>query len=186
MDQDDRPVPEPMLVVISGPMFSEKSRELIGRIRRAQLARWPTVIFKPQSDTRIDGCIASRNGKSLEAIEVSSPEAMLAHIEGKTHIGIDEAQFFDLSLASVVQRMLKMGKVVYVAGLNLDFRGRPFETMMFLEPFATEVDRRTAVCVRCGSDWGTRSQRISGGNETVQIGDETYEARCVRCFTGDQ
>lgn len=168
--------------VIAGCMFSGKSEELIRRLRRAEIARQRVQIFKPAADTRSDG-VESRDQRALEAIAVGSTQ----EIQQKLHwsvqvVGIDEAQFFDDGLSKLAVELADAGVRVIAAGLDMDFRGEPFGPLPALMAVADYVRKLHAICVRCGAP-AMFSQRIAGGRNQVQVGDdESYEARCRRCF----
>ena len=177
--------------VIAGCMFSGKSEELIRRLRRAQIARLRVQAFKPAVDTRWDshksGEIVSHDERSIRSITVAEVEEIEKSVEEETAVvGIDEAQFFDSTLVPVVERLAARGKRVVVAGLDLDYRGRPFEPMPQLLATADYVTKVHAICMVCGGP-ATRSQRLVRSEERVLIGDEkVYEPRCRHCFDPDQ
>ncbi|HJQ68552.1 MAG TPA: thymidine kinase [Blastocatellia bacterium] len=169
--------------VITGGMFSGKSEELIRRIRRAEIARQRTQLFKPGIDTRFDGKrIISRDNRGLDAIAVANPAELRANLVfGVKVIGIDEVQFFDSSIVEICMEMADAGLRVVVAGLDQDYLRRPFGPMPQLLAVAEYVSKMHAVCVRCGSP-AHYTQRVSGGNSQIEIGDISYEARCRMCY----
>lgn len=172
------------LEVISGPMFSGKSEELIRRVTRSRLARIPVQTFKPAVDTRYAiEQVVSHSSLSVEATPVEDSDALLRAVDDATVvIGVDEAQFFDQGLAELVNELADAGVRVIVAGLDQDFRRSPFGPMPHILSTAEFVDKVHAICVRCGAP-AHYSQRIAGGGEQVQVGDtESYEARCRRCY----
>lgn len=171
---------------IAGCMFSGKSEELIRRLRRAVIARQEVQIFKPAADTRAEG-VESRDNRSLDAVAVSSSQEMRHHVDWDADVvGIDEAQFFDDGLAPLLVELADSGLRVIVAGLDLDFRREPFGPMPRILAVADYVHKLHAICMRCGQP-AQFSQRIAGGDETVQVGDaESYEARCRKCFATDE
>jgi thymidine kinase len=176
--------PRGQIEVITGGMFSGKSEELLRRLRRAAIARQRVQVFKPVTDTRaIPERVVTRDNRHFEAIAVAGSGELLARVEpGVEVVGIDEAQFFDLELVAVVDRLADSGLRVIVAGLDLDYRRRPFGPMPALLTLAEYVDKMHAVCVRCGEP-AHFSQRIAGGSEQVLVGDtDAYEARCRRCY----
>jgi len=170
--------------VICGPMFSGKSEELIRRITRYTIARVPTQTFKPALDDRFaTNAVVSHSSLSTAAESVASSEELLSRVKPATVVvGIDEAQFFDLGLVDVVARLAAAGKKVIVAGLDLDFLGRPFEPIPSLMIRAEYVTKSLAVCHRCGGE-GMFTQRVIQSDELVVLGAEgAYEARCRRCY----
>jgi thymidine kinase len=169
--------------VITGGMFSGKSEELIRRIRRAEIARQRTQIFKPAMDNRFDlKRIISRDNRGLDAIAVNNTTELRSNIVlGVKVVGIDEVQFFDQSIVDVCMEMADAGVRVITAGLDQDYLRRPFGPMPALLAVAEYVSKMHAVCVRCGGP-AHYSQRVSGGNFQIEVGDISYEARCRQCF----
>ena len=169
--------------VIAGGMFSGKSEELIRRIRRAEIARQRTQIFKPAMDNRFDlKRIISRDNRGLDAIAVNNTTELRSNIVlGVKVVGIDEVQFFDQSIVDVCMEMADAGVRVITAGLDQDYLRRPFGPMPALLAVAEYVSKMHAVCVRCGGP-AHYSQRVSGGNSQIEVGDISYEARCRQCF----
>lgn len=170
--------------VISGPMFSGKSEELIRRVTRYHLARVPTQTFKPEFDTRYaERMVVSHSNLSVEAEPVPDSARLLASVEDRTAIiGIDEGQFFDIGLIEVAALLAGAGKKVIIAGLDLDYLGRPFEPIPSLMLRAEYVTKSLAVCHRCGGP-GLFTQRVVDSDELVVLGaTDAYEARCRRCY----
>ena len=166
-------------------MFSGKSEELLRRLRRALIARQRVQVFRIATDTR-DGevdVLTTRDNRSLSAETVASSDEMREKLAlGVEVVGIDEAQFFDAGLVGLATELADLGVRVIVAGLDLDFRRRPFGPIPELMAIAEYVDKMHAVCVRCGAV-AQYSLRIAGGDQQVLVGDlETYEARCRRCY----
>jgi thymidine kinase len=170
--------------VISGPMFSGKSEELIRRVTRYHLARIPTQTFKPALDTRYSvGELVSHSRLSTAAEPVQDSAQLLAAVADRTVVvGIDEGQFFDMGLVDVAALLAGAGKQVIVAGLDLDYLGRPFEPIPSLMLRAEYVTKSLAVCHRCGGP-GLFTQRVVDSDELVVLGaNDSYEARCRRCY----
>ena len=170
--------------VIAGPMFSGKSEELIRRITRYQLARIPTQTFKPALDTRYSTSeVVSHSQLSTAAQPVADSAELLRSVEDRTVVvGIDEGQFFDEDLVLVVTALAGAGKRVIIAGLDLDYLGRPFEPIPSLMLQAEYLTKALAVCHRCGGP-GLFTQRVVKSDELVVLGAEgAYEARCRRCY----
>jgi len=164
-------------------MFSGKSEELIRRIRRAEIARQRTQIFKPAMDNRFDlKRIISRDNRGLDAIAVNNTTELRSNIVlGVKVVGIDEVQFFDQSIVDVCMEMADAGVRVITASLDQDYLRRPFGPMPALLAVSEYVSKMHAVCVRCGGP-AHYSQRVSGGNSQIEVGDISYEARCRQCF----
>jgi thymidine kinase len=170
--------------VIVGSMFSGKSEELIRRLRRAQIARQKVQIFKPVIDARYsDTHIVSHSAMRIESQAVAAAHEILELVEPDTDvIGIDEGQFFDQELVAVVNQLANAGKRVVIAGLDMDYLGRPFEPMPLLMAIAEEVTKTRAVCIQCGSP-ASYTQRLIASRERVVVGAaDAYEARCRACF----
>ncbi len=166
--------------VVCGPMFSGKTEELIRRMKRAQIARQKLQVFKPVIDDRYGKeFVASHNANRIDAVPVAHSSQILEMLDDATRIvGIDEAQFFDPGLSDVVERLANRGIRVVVAGLDMDYRGKPFGPMPVLMAMAEDVKKLPAICVVCGAP-ATRSQRVSASEEQVLVGaHDSYEARC--------
>jgi thymidine kinase len=170
--------------VIVGPMFSGKSEELMRRLRRAEIARQRVQIFKPAIDERYAANeIVSHSGLGMRSDNVLSAPDILAKVETRTEVvGIDEAQFLGEELIRVCTNLADAGKRVIVAGLDTDYRGRPFEPMPHLLAVAEEITKLLAICVRCGNP-AVHTQRLVESEELIVVGASgAYEARCRRCF----
>lgn len=170
--------------VITGGMFSGKSEELVRRLRRATIARQRAQVFKPRADTRHGPeRLVTRDNRELSAMAVADSVELRRHLElGVQVVGVDEAQFFDDGLVDVAGDLADRGVRVIVAGLDLDYVRRPFGPMPKILALAEYVDKMHAICVRCGAP-AHFSQRTAGGGDQFQVGDEeSYEARCRRCY----
>jgi thymidine kinase len=169
--------------IIAGGMFSGKSEELIRRLRRALIARQRVQVFKPLIDDRFGTeDIVSRDDRRLKAVSVPTSAELLARLEiGVQVVGIDEVQFFDPGIVDVSMQLADAGIRVIAAGLDQDYMRRPFGPMPALLAVAEEVSKMHAVCVRCRGA-AHYSQRVSGGDAQVEVGDSSYEARCRACY----
>lgn len=169
--------------IIAGGMFSGKSEELIRRLRRSVIARQRVQVFKPLLDDRFStNEVVSRDERRLKALAVATSAELLARVEiGVQVVGIDEIQFFDDGIVDVCMQLADAGIRVIAAGLDQDYMRRPFGPMPALLSVAEEVSKMHAVCVRCRGA-AHYSQRLSGGNAQVEVGDSSYEARCRHCF----
>jgi thymidine kinase len=176
------------LEVICGPMFSGKSEELIRRLRRAEIAGQRALIVKPQIDNRYDiGHVVSHAGAKMRAVAVSRPEDIPGLADGYDAVGIDEVQFFAPEIVLVIDILVARGTRVVAAGLDQDFRGRPFGAMPELLCRAEILDKLQAVCHRCCGP-ATMTQRLVDGapapadGATIVVGAlDSYEARCRAC-----
>ena len=174
--------------VVCGPMFSGKTEELIRRCRRAVYAKQQVAIFKPKLDTRYAEVeVVSHTKQSLTARPVETADEILEQLDPDVEvIGIDEAQFIPKNLVAVCQSLANEGKRVNVAGLDLDYRGVPFEPMPTLMAVAEFVTKALAICVVCGNP-ASRSQRLVRGTDRVVLGaTESYEPRCRKHHQVDE
>jgi thymidine kinase len=173
--------------VITGPMFSGKSEELIRRLKRARIAKQRVVCFKPDIDLRYHrSAIASHSAQTHDACVVANVERLreelFAQIDQIEVVGIDEAQFFDESLIALSLELMHLGKRVLIAGLDTTFAGEPFRPIPDLMAIADEVMKLSAVCMRCGAP-AVHTQRLGGSQELVVVGAAgMYEARCRADF----
>ncbi len=179
----DRGVRIGSIEVICGPMFSGKTEELIRRLRRAEIAKQRVAIFKPKIDNRYaEDKLVSHSALSLPSQSVQDPREILSLAATAQVIGIDEAQFFSPDLVKVCQKLAEQGKRVIVAGLDLDFRGEPFDPVPLLLAEAEYITKTLAICVKCGAP-ANRTQRLSTEADRVLVGaQDRYEARCRACF----
>lgn len=177
--------------LITGPMSCGKTEELLRRIRRCIIAKKKVKVISPDIDTRAKGdYIESRNGLWLDAIKVKHSIQIMSVVKPEDEVvAIDELQFFDSNIVKVISKLMEEGKRVIGTGLELDFKCEPFGSMPELMCIATKVDKLHAVCMKCGCDHATRTQRLIDGKPAdknsplIMIGgDETYEARCVKCY----
>lgn len=181
------PVNTGWIEVICGPMFSGKTEELIRRLRRAELARQKVISFKPARDNRYDATsIVSHSQQKREGRAVEKSSDILRDCPKDAQVvGVDEVQFFDAGIVSVVEELANDGKRVLVAGLDLDYLGRPFEPMPQLLAVAEYITKTLAICMQCGNPAG-RSQRLVATGDRVLVGShDSYEARCRKCHTPD-
>ena len=169
--------------VIVGSMYSGKTEELIRRLRRAQIARQKVAIFKPALDDRFGrDHIVSHSELRIPSRAVKTAKDVLRFAHEAQVIGIDEGQFLGPDLVKVCERLARRGKRVIVAGLDQDYRGRPFEPMPQLLAIAEYITKTLAICVVCGNP-ANRSYRKKKRTGRVLVGGaDLYEARCRRCF----
>jgi len=169
--------------VICGSMFSGKTEELIRRLNRARIARLKVEIFSPKSDTRFtENALVSHNSNSIASTPVENASSILLLGSDVPVIGIDEAQFFDDELPDVCNALANKGVRVIVAGLDMDFKGRPFGPMPAIMAMAESVTKLHAVCVRCGNP-AVYSYRLVPDESKILLGEkESYEPRCRVCY----
>ncbi|SDW40426.1 thymidine kinase [Marininema mesophilum] len=180
---------EGWIEIICGGMFSGKSEELIRRIRRARIARQNVAVFKPIIDDRYRlDAITSHNGIHAEAKTVSQATEVLVQLTSDIDVvAIDEVQFLDEKVVEVAQSLANQGTRVICAGLDQDFRGRPFGPTPALLAVAEYVTKLQAICIQCGGA-ASRTQRLLHDSPAdvegpvIQVGaSEQYEARCRHC-----
>ncbi|HEX6350150.1 MAG TPA: thymidine kinase [Candidatus Dormibacteraeota bacterium] len=178
------------LTVISGPMFSNKSGELLRLATVHRIADRSVTLFKHSLDNRYTGVdsISTHGGASMAAEPVSTSSEVSLLAASADVVAIDEAQFFDEGLARVAAQLVDSGVTVFVAGLDRNFKGEPFGPMPALMAMADEVMKLKAVCMRCRSLNGTMTQRLIDGraasrnSPVILVGAaEAYEARCRDC-----
>lgn len=196
------------LTVFTGPMFSGKTEELLRALRRATIAELGVQVFVPSKDTRNgEGKVISHSEVDLEnyvgtaATAIANTRDLAARVRPTTRVvGIDEAQFFDTAafgyrdepyagslfdIICEIEKILAVGKHVYVAGLDMDYRIRPFGPMPHLLARADEVVKCKAVCVRCKKN-ASRTLRLSPDRDQVVVGGkDIYQARCADCWRVD-
>jgi thymidine kinase len=169
--------------VICGSMFSGKTEELIRRLRRAEFARQKVEIFKPGVDTRYDATdVVSHEGTTIRSTPVPGSSNLLLLTNEIQVVGIDEAQFFDDGLPAVCEQLASSGIRVIIAGLDMDFQGRPFGPMPALMAIAEYVSKVHAICMHCG-DLANFSHRTTASQDLVLLGEtDSYEPLCRTCF----
>lgn len=169
--------------VICGSMFSGKTEELIRRLNRALIANQHVEIFKPSIDKRYHHeDVVSHNARAIRSTPVDFAQEILLNTGNCDVVGIDEAQFFDNALVDVCQKLTESGKRVIIAGLDMDFEGKPFDPMPQLMGIAEFVTKVHAICAICGNI-ASFSFRLSEDKAKVKLGEkDSYEARCRTCY----
>ena len=170
--------------VICGSMFSGKTEELIRRLRRAEMAGQQVEIFKPKLDNRYaDEEVVSHNKNKIKSTPVETPDEILLLGSNCDVVGIDEAQFFDESIVEIANQLANNGVRVVIAGLDMDYMGRPFGPMPNLMASAEYVTKVHAICKKTGN-LANYSMRTSGSDDLVQLGEtDSYEAVSRKVFT---
>jgi thymidine kinase len=169
--------------VICGSMFSGKTEELIRRLRRAEIAHLRTRIFKPSVDIRFHlQNIVSHNETAVSSLPVDDSRTILEESAGMEVVGIDEAQFFDDHLPDVCDTLAINHIRVIVAGLDMDYTGRPFGQIPFLLARADFITKLHAICVRCGNIANYSYRKKAADTQVLTGGKELYEPRCRECF----
>ncbi|WGI36788.1 thymidine kinase [Mesomycoplasma lagogenitalium] len=175
---------EGMIEVITGPMFSGKSEELLKRIRILEYANIKTLVIKPNFDTRFsENEIISRSGAKISTHSVSSADEIRELFKKKNYkaVAIDEVHFFNKDVLTLINELADDGIRVIVSGLDLDYLRRPFGIMPYLLSMAETITKLQAVCVRCKNAASTSFRKVNSRNLKM-LGDiEEYEARCRSC-----
>ena len=169
--------------VVCGSMFSGKTEELIRRLKRAEFANQDLLLFKPRIDKRnSEKNVVSHNGISFEAIQVDSSADILDQWKKERIVAIDEAQFFDMGVVDVANKLAAKGVRVICAGLDMDFKSNPFGPMPHLMASAEYVTKVHAICMSCGN-LAQFSHRKTKETEQVLVGAvEEYEPLCRSCY----
>jgi len=169
--------------VVCGSMFSGKTEELIRRLNRAKFAKQKVEIFKPKIDTRYDEeKIVSHNENAIPSTPVPSSSHILLMADDVDVVGIDEAQFFDMAIVDVCIQLANSGTRVIVAGLDMDYLGKPFGPMPNLLAVAEYITKVHAICTHCG-DLAQHSYRKIANDKLVVLGEtDSYEPLCRKCY----
>ncbi|MBT8195078.1 MAG: thymidine kinase [Bacteroidia bacterium] len=169
--------------VVCGSMFSGKTEELIRRLKRARIARQNVMIFKPQTDKRYDETkVVSHDDNRIPSTPVANAKEILNLVKEVDVIGIDEAQFFGQDLIEVSEKLANNGVRVIIAGLDLDFLGKPFGPMPNLLAVAEYITKVHAICISCG-DLAHNSYRTVEDEKLIVLGEkESYLPLCRDCF----
>jgi thymidine kinase len=169
--------------VICGSMFSGKTEELIRRLKRVKIAHLETAIFKPSIDVRFDEFnIVSHDTNSIKSVPVKSANDILLMVKNVDVVGIDEAQFFDENIVPVCEQLALNGLRVIVAGLDMDYQGKPFGPMPDLLSIADYITKLHAICVKCGNIAHVSYRKQADSDQQILLGEkELYEPRCRVC-----
>ncbi len=169
--------------VICGSMFSGKTEELIRRLKRVKFANLKVEIFKPAIDTRYDELnIVSHDTNAIHSTPIDNSQKILLMAQDADVIGIDEAQFFDDGLPEVCDKLAYHGIRVIVAGLDMDFTGKPFGQMPFIMAKADYVTKLHAICVKCGNIANYSYRKIPDDDQVMLGAMDAYEPRCRVCY----
>lgn len=169
--------------VICGSMFSGKTEELIRRMKRAQFAKQKVEIFKPAIDNRYhESKVVSHDAREIHSTPVGSSADILKLIDTIEVVGIDETQFFDDGIVDVCNQLANKGIRVIVAGLDMDYLGKPFGPVPAIMATAEFVTKVHAICVNCGA-LANQSYRKVPSADLILVGEtESYEPLCRACF----
>jgi thymidine kinase len=169
--------------VVCGSMFSGKTEELIRRLKRAKIANLKVEIFKPAIDVRYDETkVVSHDANTIQSTPVDSSLKILLMIEEVDVVGIDEAQFFDTEIIHVCETLAARGIRVIVAGLDMDYLGKPFGPMPQLLAIADYITKLHAICMKCGNIAAISYRKSLSGPQVLLGEKETYEPRCRKCY----
>jgi thymidine kinase len=181
--RDDQSFRKGWIEVICGSMFSGKTEELIRRLKRAEIAKLKVGVFKPAFDKRYHAeDIVSHSEISISAVPLQSAASLLVAASDYDVIGVDECQFFDEEITTVLNTLAGRGKRIIVSGLDTDYQAKPFGAMPAIMAIAEYVTKLQAICMVCGSA-ASRTFRKSLDKELALLGEaDLYEARCRRCY----
>jgi thymidine kinase len=164
-------------------MFSGKTEELIRRMRRAQFAKQRVEIFKPAIDVRYsEEDVVSHDQKHIQSTPIDSSASILLLASDIDVVGIDEAQFFDDGIVDVCNELAYRGVRVIIAGLDMDFRGKPFGPMPALCAIADEVTKVHAICVHCGALAYVSHRKVDSERRVLLGETQEYEPLCRDCY----
>lgn len=170
--------------VICGSMFSGKTEELIRRLKRVEIANLRSEIFKPSVDMRYDDIkIVSHDENKIQSIPVTNSQAILLRAQDVDVVGIDEAQFFDDQITVVCEQLALNGTRVIVAGLDMDYQGKPFGPMPNLLAIADYITKLHAICMKCGNIANVSYRKVAVGGQVLLGEKDIYEPRCRICAT---
>ena len=168
--------------VICGSMFSGKTEELIRRLKRVKIANLKVEIFKPAIDVRYDVInIVSHDTNAIQSTPVENAQSILLLAQNVDVVGIDEAQFFDSEITYVCEQLANRGIRVIVAGLDMDFMGKPFGPMPNLLAIADYITKLHAICVKCGNIASISHRKVNEGAQVLLGEKDLYEPRCRPC-----
>ena len=169
--------------VICGSMFSGKTEELIRRLRRVKIANLKVEIFKPAIDVRFDETkIVSHDTTAIQSTPVDNSQKILLMAQDVEVIGIDEAQFFDEELPNVCDELAHRGIRVIVAGLDMDYLGKPFGPMPVIMAKADYVTKVHAICMQCGNIANYSYRKVPNDAQVLLGAKDAYEPRCRKCY----
>ena len=184
--QIDHHMQKGSIEVICGSMFSGKTEELLRRLKRAEFAKLKTAVFKPQVDIRYDNeKVVSHDSNIILSTPVNSPSEILNLVNAVKVVAIDEAQFFNDDLVAVCNTLANAGKRVIIAGLDMDFLGKPFGVMPQLLAIAEHITKVHAICIDCGRI-ANHSFRLTKNKDLIQLGQkDEYKPLCRECFSNN-
>jgi thymidine kinase len=169
--------------VICGSMFSGKTEELIRRLKRARIAHLKVEIFKPSLDVRFNQeAVVSHDSNSIASFPVDHSQKILLLADQVDVVGIDEAQFFDDQIVSVCETLASRGIRVIVAGLDMDYLGKPFGQMPQLLAIADFITKLHAICVKCGNLANISFRKAADDSQILLGATDSYETRCRKCY----
>lgn len=169
--------------VICGSMFSGKTEELIRRLKRARIANLKVEIFKPALDIRYNvEAVVSHDANSIGSFPIDHSQKILLLADQVDVVGIDEAQFFDDQIISVCETLAARGIRVIVAGLDMDYLGKPFGQMPQLLAIADFITKLHAICVKCGNLANISYRKTADESHILLGATDSYEPRCRKCY----
>jgi thymidine kinase len=169
--------------VVCGSMFSGKTEELIRRLKRAKIANLKVEIFKPAIDIRYDqNNVVSHDSNAIVSTPIDNSQTILLMAQGVDVVGIDEAQFFDEEIVHVCETLALKGIRVIVAGLDMDYLGKPFGQMPNLLAIADFITKLHAICMKCGNIANISYRKTTAEGQVLLGEKDTYEPLCRKCY----
>jgi len=173
--------------VVCGSMFSGKTEELIRRLKRVKIANLKVEIFSPAIDVRFDKLsIVSHDTNAIVSTPVENAHSILLLAQDVDVVGIDEAQFFDSEITFVCEQLANRGTRVIVAGLDMDYTGKPFGEMPNLLAIADYITKLHAICVKCGNIASNSYRKVDEGGLVLLGEKDLYEPRCRSCWSNKE
>ena len=183
IEPDIKPGRRGWIEVICGSMFSGKTEELIRRLKRVKIANLKVLIFKPAIDSRFDKeKIVSHDTNVIDSIPVKNAREILLLAQDVDVVGIDEAQFFDDEITHVCDQLALKGIRVIIAGLDMDYLGKPFGQIPNLLAIADYITKVHAICVKCGNIANISYRKTAQEGQVVLGATDIYEPRCRTCY----
>jgi len=172
----------PAFYVFTGPMMGSKTTRLIALVDRFSHKGLKVLAFKPRLDNRYSqGEICTHNGGKIPAFNVSSGDAILEIVTAQDArpdvIAVDEAFMIDGSGEALIS-LYRSGFTVVVASIEMSSSCNVFPEIKDILPWATHVEKCSAVCTACGSDAYFTARKVADLEEIAIGGSELYEPRC--------
>lgn len=174
------------LVLNTGSMFSGKTTELLRQGKRHLLSKQKVLYIKPEIDDRYSkDKVVSHTGDFTDALSLHKDVILfdMKEVQNADVILVDEVQFFNKHIAEQLNILATEGKIVYASGLDLTYKGEPFETTMTIMAYADVVNKFKAICSSCGEDAYISASKDKLNGSRIELGaDEKYKPLCRKCY----